>query len=389
MRSIFKKMDKTLLVTTIIFFAFGLIMIQSASSMESYMRYGASPYNYFIKQLLFLLMGAVVFLMIIFWPTKNYMKTEKLILGGSLLALLGLPLYGSVAKGAKSWYDLKVFSLQPSEFIKVLFIVYLAVYYEKNKDNLSNQWVLMKPLIYALIIILLIASQPDLGTATIFAGIAFLTFYVVPMPKNSKKMINKIIISLMLIVAAILITTKGSVLQSYQLQRLNFIDPCERYKEDSGYQLCNSFIAFNGGGLTGKGIGGSTQKYLYLPESYTDFIYPIIVEEWGLIVGIIILLAYLFVLYRTLKIALRATNLKNSLIAYGIFIYLLAHILVNLLGVTGLIPLTGVPLPFLSYGGSYSLSLMIALGLVQRVEIETRSSKEREMRKKKRATNKE
>ena len=97
----------------------------------------------------------------------------------------------------------------------------------------------------------------------------------------------------------------------------------------------------------------------------------------------------MFVLYRTLKIALRATNLKNSLIAYGIFIYLLAHILVNLLGVTGLIPLTGVPLPFLSYGGSYSLSLMIALGLVQRVEIETRSSKEREMRKKKRATNKE
>lgn len=384
MRRILQKMDKSLLVMTIIFFAFGLIMIQSASSMESYMRYGTSPYYYFFKQFLFLIVGAVAFLFIIFWPTKNYMKMDKVILVISFLALIGLPLYGTIAKGAQSWYDLGFVSIQPSEFIKVLFLVYMGVYYEKNKDSLDNLWVLMKPLLYGAVLIALIVSQPDLGTALVFAGIIFLTFYVVPMPKENKKIINKIIISLVLIVVALLVTTGGKILKGYQLQRLNFIDPCERYQEDSGYQLCNSFIAFNGGGLTGKGIGASTQKFLYLPESYTDFIYPIIVEEWGLMVGIVILICYLFVLYRILKIALRATNLKNSIIAYGVFVYLLLHILVNLMGVTGMIPLTGVPLPFLSYGGSYCLAMMIALGLVQRVEIETRSTKERELRKRRR-----
>lgn len=381
MRRILGKMDKSLLVMTIIFFAFGLIMIQSASSMESYMRYGTSPYYYFFKQFLFLIVGSIAFLFIIFWPTKNYMKMEKLIVLFSFLSLIGLPLYGTIAKGAKSWYDLGFFSVQPSEFIKVLFLVYMGVYYEKNKNSLDNLWILMKPLLYGAVLCGLIISQPDLGTAMVFAGILFLTFYVVPMSRENKKIINKIMISLILIVAALLVTTGGKILKGYQLQRLNFIDPCERYQEDSGYQLCNSFIAFNGGGLTGKGIGGSTQKYLYLPESYTDFIYPIIVEEWGFIAGIIILVCYGFVLYRILRIALRATNLKNSIIAYGVFIYLLLHILVNLMGITGMIPLTGVPLPFLSYGGSYCLALMIALGLVQRVEIETRSTKERELRK--------
>ena len=184
-------------------------------------------------------------------------------------------------------------------------------------------------------------------------------------------MFNKIFIGGILIVALLLITTGGKLLKSYQLERFNFINPCDRYQEDSGYQLCNSFIAFQNGGIGGQGLGSSTQKYLYLPESYTDFIYPIIVEEWGLIVGIIILIGYMFMLLRIIKISRRANNLRNSLICYGVFAYLLTHIMVNLMGVTGLIPLTGVPLPFLSYGGSYMICLLLALGLVQRVNIES------------------
>ena len=120
---------------------------------------------------------------------------------------------------------------------------------------------------------------------------------------------------------------------------------------------------------------------MYLPESYTDFIFPIIVEEWGLIVGVIIILIYMFVLFRIIQIARRANNLKNSLICYGVFVYLLLHIMINLLGVTGVIPLTGVPLPFLSYGGSYTICLMIALSLVQRVSIETNIQKQKELKK--------
>ena len=111
-------------------------------------------------------------------------------------------------------------------------------------------------------------------------------------------------------------------MKGYQLERFNYRDPCLRYQEDSGYQLCNSFIAFKNGGLTGQGIGKSTQKYLYLPESYTDFIFPIIIEEWGVWVGILLIIIYLFIIYRLYRIARRATSLQGSLLAYGVCVYL-------------------------------------------------------------------
>ena len=172
------------------------------------------------------------------------------------------------------------------------------------------------------------------------------------------------------------------MLKGYQLERFNYRDPCLRYQEDSGYQLCNSFIAFKNGGVTGQGIGKSTQKYLYLPESYTDFIFPIIVEEWGLLVGVVIILLYLFVLFRIYMIARRAINLEGSLLAYGVCIYMFLHIAVNLVGVMGIGPLTGVPLPFLSYGGSYVVSLMVSLAIVQRVAIESNNNKKKKSKKK-------
>ena len=191
------------------------------------------------------------------------------------------------------------------------------------------------------------------------------------MSKLCRFKFSSIIVVLTFILSLVFIFAKGYVLKPYQLERFNFKDPCERYQEESGYQLCNSFIAFKNGNITGQGIGMSTQKYLYLPESYTDFIFPIIVEEWGLIVGIIILLLYMFIIYRIYVIARKAKDLTGSLIAYGVCMYFFLHISINLMGVMGLGPLTGVPLPFLSYGGSYTISLMIALALVQRVAIES------------------
>lgn len=236
-------------------------------------------------------------------------------------------------------------------------------------------------MIFIVIIAVLVALQPDMGTAVIIGLIALAIFYATPMEKKSRSIFNKIFIGGILLVVLVLIVAGGKFLQSYQLDRFNYFNPCDRYQEKTGYQLCNSFIAFKNGGIKGQGLGGSTQKYLYLPESYTDFIFPIIVEEWGLIVGIIIILIYMFVLFRIIQIARRASNLKNSLICYGVFVYLLLHIMINLLGVTGVIPLTGVPLPFLSYGGSYTICLMIALSLVQRVSIETNIQKQKELKK--------
>lgn len=374
MKKLLSKLDKTLLVVTFIFFIFGLIMILSASSMESYMRYNYSPYHYFLRHAIFLVIGFILFCFIIIFPTKNYKKLDIFIIGVIILALIGLPFLGHNAKNAVSWYKIGPITIQPSEFAKVALIIYLSSYYEKNKDRLDNQWNIIKPIIVAFIIIGLVIIQPDMGTSVIIGLITLMMFYGVPISKKNRSIFNKIFLGGILVVILVFITTGGKMLQSYQLDRLNFLDPCERYQDKTGYQLCNGFIAFKNGGLKGQGLGASTQKYLYLPESYTDFIFPIVVEEWGLIVGIVILCAYAFVLFRIIQISRRASNLRGSLICYGVFAYLLTHIIVNLFGVMGMIPLTGVPLPFLSYGGSYTICLMIAMGLVQRVAIESKKN---------------
>lgn len=372
---ILQKIDKPVLFISVILFSFGLIMVLSASSMESYMRYGFSPYHYFIRQAIFLGVGIIPFFFIIFFPTNKYRHLINLAMFLIMTLLIGITAWGSVAKNAQSWFNIGPFSVQPSEFAKIIIIMFLAMYYDKNKKELDNQWILIKPLIPCIIIFLLVAIQPDLGTAGIIALLTIIIFYAVPMEKKNRKIYNKIFLGGILVVVAVMVATGGSFLRDYQFERFNFLNPCERYKENSGYQLCNSFIAFKNGGINGQGIGESTQKYLYLPESYTDFIFPIIVEECGLIVGIAILILYFILLLRIIKIAKEATNIHNSLISYGVFAYILLHIMVNLVGVMGLGPLTGVPLPFFSYGGSYTLSLMIALALVERVAIETNMKK--------------
>lgn len=370
MKKIFSKIDKPLLFVTIAFFLFGLVMVLSASSMESYMRYGYGPYHYFYRQAIFMGVGLVLFFFIMMVPTKSYSFFSYIFMIGIIIVLGVLLGYGYVANSARSWFKIGGISIQPSEFAKVISIVFLGSFYGKHRDNLNNVKMLIWPLIPIVIVFGMVLIQPDLGTALIVGLITMFMFFSLPMPKKILNKFKLLIIGIVVLVGLVYIGTDGKILKEYQKERFNFSDPCERYQEDSGYQLCNSFIAFKNGGLMGQGIGKSTQKYLYLPESYTDFIFPIIVEEWGAFVGILIVLIYLFIIYRLYRIARRAVNLQSSLIAYGICIYLFLHVSINLAGVMGLMPLTGVPLPFLSYGGSYIFSLMIALGVAQRIAIE-------------------
>jgi len=374
------KLDKPLLKVMLVLVVFGLIMILSASSMASYMRYDNSIYYYFIRQGIFLGIGMICFLLAIYFPTKLFKKTSTFLMFVLIASLFGLIIYGEVFNSAQSWYDLKIITIQPSELGKIIIILFLANYYNNHKDDLDNQWTLLKPILLTIVIFVIVAIQPDFGTAFVIFGIVILIFYALPLKKETRSPINKIFLGGIVLVVLALLLTGGSFLREYQLKRFNFLDPCERYEEETGYQLCNSLIAFKNGGLTGQGIGESTQKYLYLPESHTDFIFPIIVEEWGLFVGIIVLGLYCFILIRILNIAKNANNLGNSIIAYGVFAYLLFHIAVNLIGVMGIGPLTGVPLPFLSYGGSYTLTLLFSMGLVQRIHYET-YKKERKSKK--------
>ncbi len=267
-----------------------------------------------------------------------------------VLALLGfIFVVGSVAGGAQSWYDMGFLNFQPTELAKLVLIVYMAVYYHRvsSKKNITF-WNLIFPLVLAIIVFIMIARQPDFGGAFIIAVITGLIFLSLPMVKKYRKDIFKFGIGAVVVAGISLLLFGKEIFKDYQMSRLlNFANPCERYSEESGYQVCNGYIAIHNGGVMGVGLGESTQKYLYLPEAHTDFIFPIICEELGLIVGILVVVGYFVMLFMILNIAKETDTLRNSILAYGIFAYLLCHILVNLLGVLGLIPLTGVPLPFL------------------------------------------
>ena len=179
-------------------------------------------------------------------------------------------------------------------------------------------------------------------------------------------------------VLSILGAGKGVLLER-QMERFDYKRPCDKILEN-GNQVCNCYIAINNGGLMGVGLGNSTQKYLYLPEPYTDFIFAIIVEELGIVTGIALILMYMFVLYRILLIGRKSYNNMGAIMCYGVAIYIFLHIAINLLGIMGMMPMTGVPLPFMSYGGSFTICLIVALTIVQRVSVETGRTRDRELK---------
>lgn len=382
MKKLFSKMDIWLLIIMIIYSIVGLIMIFSASSVSTVLRYHVPQYHFFLRQAIFLLASFILgFLIVIRFPTSKYKYIAPFAIVGIIVALIGLFAYGQITNNAQSWYDLGFFNLQPSEFSKSIIIVFLAVAYSRlEKKKVNNIYAFLIPVAICLFIAVLIALQPDFGTALIICGIVFFIFISIPYVKQNFIKVLKIGVVCLVVAALALLYSGAEIFNFRQMKRFEFRNPCERYQEDTGYQVCNGFIAIHNGGLFGVGLGNSSQKYLYLPESHTDFIFPIIVEELGLLVGVLLIVGYMIMLWRILKIARAAENLRLSILAYGVFLYLLFHILINLLGILALIPLTGVPLPLLSYGGSFTINVVIMLFVVERVNIENKTIKaKREM----------
>ena len=378
-KKIIKHVDKPLLIVSVLLFIIGLVMVFSASNVTAYMSHAVSPYNYFIKQAAFLLGGLIMSLIMIKFTTKTYGTLSWGLIGIIILSLFGLLLIGQAKNRAISWYDLGIISLQPSEFAKIITIVWLARYYEKNKKMTSYAKSLL-PLGICALITLLIFVQPDLGTAIINMVIVGTMFLAAPILKEIKVKTVFGVLGLIVFAGIILLGAGKNLLQERQLERFDFSNPCDKLLT-SGNQVCNCYIAINNGGLTGVGLGNSTQKYLYLPEPYTDFIFAIIVEELGLVSGIGIILLYMFLLYRILKIGRESPTNRGALLCYGVTVYIFLHIAINLMGIFGLMPMTGVPLPFMSYGGSFTICLIAALTIVQRVSVENGLAKETKEKK--------
>ncbi|MBQ9013894.1 MAG: FtsW/RodA/SpoVE family cell cycle protein [Bacilli bacterium] len=371
MKKTFNKIDKPLLVLTIICLVFGVMMVGSASSLKAYMKYQDS-YFYFKRQLMFILMGLFAAFIIIKTPIKRYRGLIHVGVLGILGALMFVLLNEKVMNGVSGWLFIGGFGIQPSEFAKTVLILYLALTFEKYMKikYISNVRKVL-PFIVPLMFMMLIFLQPDLGTMLILLGITGVIFFLVPYDRKTKfVMVMFTIVSVLLLAVVMVATGKG--LTESQKERFNYKNPCSRYRKKTGYQVCNGYIAINSAPILPTNFGNSKQKYLYLPEAHTDFIFAIIIEEMGLVVGIIMLLVYFLIIWRIIMIGKRSYNLQGTIISYGVATYISLHVIINLVGVLGLLPLTGVPLPFYTYGGSFMINLLICLGLVQRVSVENK-----------------
>lgn len=381
MKKLIKDMDKGILIISIILFVFGLLNIVNASSQAVVIRYNQSLYEYFNKQLISIVLGVILTLFILTIETKKYPKISFFVYFVILGLLVYLYLFGTTHQGSKNWIRIGPMSIQPSEFAKPVLIMVTSVLFDKFYKKLNNKNSEPK-LIFSLLGIVLIPAtiyigivllQKDLGTAIIITAIFGIMYLLGPIRKKEKY--QSIVFAIIVVLVALvgLLATKGSLLSEAQKSRFTFTNPCSRY-EEGGYQICNGFIAINSGGILGLGIGNSKQVS-YLPESHTDSVFAIIAEEYGLIICTIVFILYVTLLYRIFKLANKANTIRGRYICYGVGSYIGIHIIVNLGGLFAMMPLTGVPLPFLSYGGSFTLALMISLAMVQRVSIEIRNRK--------------
>lgn len=360
------EMDKSLLAALIILLVFGLVMLFSASSAVSYARYG-NTYHYLVRQAASVVLGLGVFWVAYRIDYRIWRRYASFFLFFSifLLILVFIPGIRGEFGTARSWIVIFGQSFQPSELVKVSFLIYLATWLEAKKGELTSFMggVLPFALILGVISGLMLA-QPDLGTLLIITFTALVVFFAA-----GGKMTH-IVTSLLL--AGVAVFTLISLGDSYQVDRFRCLQDPSYSRLEKCYQVNQSMIAVGSGGIFGRGLGQSRQKFMYLPEVWGDSIFPVIAEELGFVFTTLFILLYLFIFYRGLQIARAAPDLYGSALAIGIVTWLAFQTFVNMGGMVNLIPMTGVPLPFVSAGGSATLSGLLAMGILLNISRHTK-----------------
>jgi cell division protein FtsW len=340
--------------------AIGLIMVYSASAVLAFHDYGDR--FYFVKrQALFaaLGVGALFFTMNLHYSVWKKWAPMALIVCFGLLVLVLVPGIGVVRGGARSWLGISSFGIQPSEFMKLAMILFLAKWLSEKQQTITQfRKGLLPPLGLVGLAFGLIMLQPDLGTGSVMLGAAMLLIFTAgARMAHLGGLVGLGVVGFIgLIIAA-----------PYRLKRItNFLDPWAD-PLGGGYQIIQSLLAIGPGGLVGLGLGMSRQKYSYLPEPQTDFIFSIVAEELGFIGGITLILLFLIVVWRGVRAAIAAPDTFGSLLAIGITGIIGVQVLINIGVVIGMMPVTGITLPLVSYGGSSLTLLLTALGILLNV----------------------
>ncbi|TSD02300.1 MAG: Uncharacterized protein Athens071425_48 [Parcubacteria group bacterium Athens0714_25] len=341
-----------MVVASFLLLGLGMLALYSISTASQ----GADS-NIFSKQVLF---SAIGFVAMIFFSNadyhylRSYSNTIYFLTLGILLAVIFL---GVSIRGTSGWIGLGPFHIQPVEISKISLIIFLASFFSAKKMELGEISKIIASLILALVMIFLVIKQPDFGSAMILSGI---WLGMVLLSGVSKKNLS-ILFFLGIFVAGV----GWFFLAPYQKERLaNLFNP-QADPQGSGYNVLQSIVAVGSGGMTGKGIGHGSQSQLnFLPEKHTDFIFAVIVEELGVFGAFLVLFLFGVIFYRIKKIAEKAKDNFGYLVAVGIMIMIFFQILINIGMNIGIMPVTGIPLPFLSYGGSSLVSMFIALGIL-------------------------
>lgn len=357
--------DKILIFAIFFILIFGLISLSSASAVVAYGKFG-DAYYYFKHQLFGVAVGLVAFL---FFARTNYHIWKKYALGFLLfsivlLLLVFVPGLSAHYGKARSWINIFGYSLQPSEFVKLSFLLYLAAWLEARKEDLHDFHQGIGPFVAVLGVIAgLMILQPDIGTLSIITITSLIVYFV-----GGGKLKHVLVIIMFGIIAF------GVMAQykPYQLNRFKCMFDPSFSTNDICYQVNQSLIAVGSGGFWGRGLGGSRQKFMYLPEVSGDSIFAIVAEEDGMFFSSILILAFVLLFYRGYLISKRAPDDFGKILAIGIVSWLTMQAFINIGGIINIMPMTGVPLPLVSYGGSAILAAMSALGVLVNISKHTK-----------------
>lgn len=355
--------DYSLLFTIVFLTIFGLVMIYSSSSYMAQLKFKNAAY-FMNRQGLIALGGFFIMIMISKMDYHWYSRMAGLAMIVSWALMIAVSLFGREVNGKKRWLDIGPVGFQPTEFVKITVIVAMAVLITRIGRNVDRMAGVARAVMITLPLAGIVAAN-NLSSGIIIAGIGFVMMFVA-----SKK---KLPYALCILAGIVIVAFAGpigkalttlKILQPYQLTRINvWLDP-EAYPDTGGYQVLQGLYAIGSGGIFGKGLGESIQKLGFVPEAQNDMIFSIICEELGLFGAVLVIILFIFMIYRFMLIASNAPDLFGALIVVGVMAHIAIQVVLNIAVVTNSIPNTGITLPFISYGGTSILFLMAEMGMV-------------------------
>lgn len=355
-RTIFK-LDLVLICVTVLLLSVGLLSLYSLSS--------SGGVNYFLKQSIFAVLGLGAMFFAASTDYRHLQKYSTALYFATASVLLGVLLFGTTVNGTAGWLSFGIFQVQPVEVAKVTLIIFLASFISKKNSELGEWTRVIASLVLTVLLVFLVLKQPDLGSALVLTAI-----WGGMILASGLRLKHLIVLG---ICGALLISASWFALAPYQKARIEvFLHP-ESDPQGTGYNVLQAMVAVGSGGISGKGLGyGSQSQLSFLPEKHTDFIFAVVSEELGLVGALFVISLYAVLLYRIRRIGALASDNFGYLIALGVMVMIFVQVLVNVGMNVGLLPVTGIPAPLLSYGGSSFLSVCFSLGLLLSIYLRKR-----------------